>query len=154
MEVRQSNYVILPRPFDVIHCISDDKRKGKRVLAHLSNAFVFSVYMAPSGLAIEAPPADDTSSGIVWMQCTNANKQVLPSAGVRFPSGLFYFAFFFYFRLCFHFDFLAYSFDFDFVFSFYFNLSFVSLLSSHYLEDKTPSFPWTSLHTTHQTLMK
>ena len=74
MEGRQSKYVTLPPPFDVIHCISDPRRKGKRVLAHLSNAFVFSVYMAPSGLAIEAPSADDMSSGIVWMQCTNAKK--------------------------------------------------------------------------------
>ena len=53
------------------------------------------------------------------------DEQVLPSAGVRFPSDLFYFAFFLYFRLCFYFDFLGYSFDFD--FNFDFNLSFVSL---------------------------
>ena len=46
---------------------------------------------------------------------------------------------------------LAYSFDFDLVLT----LTYLSLsVSSHYLEDMTPSFPWTSLHTTHQTLMK
>ena len=66
--------VILPRPFDVLQCISDDKRKGKRVLASLNETFELSVYMAPPGVAILAPSEDNMFSGIVWMQCTNATK--------------------------------------------------------------------------------
>ena len=74
MSLMEKKSFMLPPPFDVLQCISDNKRKGKRVLALWNETLELSVYMAPPGVAILAPSEDNMFSGIVWMQCTNATK--------------------------------------------------------------------------------
>ena len=67
-------YSGLPPPFNLLQCINDSRRKGRRVLAILNDNFELSACMAPPGIAI-TPAASYTSfDSIGWMQCTNAER--------------------------------------------------------------------------------
>ena len=71
------NYTLysgLPPPFDVLRCINDSRRKGRRLLAILNDNFQLSAYMAPPGIAITPEDRYKSFDGIGWMQCTNTER--------------------------------------------------------------------------------
>ena len=67
-------YSGLPPPFNVLQCIDDSRRKGRRVLAILNDNFGLSAYMAPPGIAITPADSYKSFNGIGWMQCTNVER--------------------------------------------------------------------------------
>ena len=66
-------FIVLPKPFDLLICVRDKKRKCKRVLVCLAPDLSLHVYLAPPGIAIVSSPAYASCSHMIFMQCTNAS---------------------------------------------------------------------------------
>ncbi len=71
---RNGTSLFVPHPFNVLHCVADSRRKGKRVIVSLDQQWNMVVLLAPPGFGIVNCIKYRDHPSLISMQSTNADK--------------------------------------------------------------------------------